>query len=69
MSTPVLKFKTISKRKTPSDMLLKAIHEGLMSSLKKAMATGRTNIFTINRDRIVRSQYSLKNKTERNILH
>lgn len=55
-STPVLKFRTISRRNIPSDTLLKATHEGLMSSLKKAMATGRTNMFTVNKDRIIRSQ-------------
>lgn len=54
--TPVLKFSKISRRNAPSDTPLKPIHEGLRSSLKKAMATGNTNMFTINKDRIIRSQ-------------
>jgi hypothetical protein len=54
---PVLKFTTISKRKKASEIILKIIHLAeLISSLKNAIATGKTITFVINNINIIKSQ-------------
>jgi hypothetical protein len=54
---PVRKLTTISKRKKASEITLKIIHRiELISSLKNAIATGKTITFVINNINIIKSQ-------------
>lgn len=53
---PVLKLRTKSTMKRVSETTLKMIHEGVFSSLKNVMPTGRTIKFPIINTSINRSQ-------------
>jgi hypothetical protein len=54
---PVRKLTTISKRKKASEIILNIIHRAeLISSLKNAIATGKTITLVINNINIIKSQ-------------
>lgn len=53
---PVLKLRTKSTMKRVSETTLKMIHDGVFSSLKKVMPTGRMIRFPIINISISRSQ-------------